>query len=231
MLFRSLMGLVLSLAVGRAVSRRGWSPVVATGLVLMLAGNALGLAWPENGAAMLAARALEGTSYAVLGLVGPILANASGAGAHMPLVFALTAAWIPHGQIAAGVLAGATPGEWRWLWWGGLLSTAVVLVWSLRLGLRRRFAGFAMGGRAEGARLTPRERLGMVLVAATFLLWSMQYFAFMTWLPEYLVTARGLEEPVRLLDIEDAALEEHVGGVGERRAGRQDLLEIGRAHV
>jgi hypothetical protein len=39
---------------------------------------------------------------------------------------------------------------------------------------------------------TTDQRRLLYLVASIFLLWSMQYFAFMTWLPQYLVEVMAL---------------------------------------
>jgi hypothetical protein len=46
--------------------------------------------------------------------------------------------------------------------------------------------------RAHG-RISPRQRSELIAAASIFLLWSMQYFAYMTWLPQYLVEVMGLD--------------------------------------
>ncbi len=192
-------GLLLSLALGRLIERRGaYAPVLAA-LALMLAGGALSLALPAAGLAVLAGRALEGVGFAVLAIVGPVLANTHASARHLPIVVGLTAAWIPIGQLAAVLLAPvafAVHG-WQALWWLGLALALALALWTWRLETRRRVA---LGPRPPqprasepGAdRLDPARRLSLALVAGVFMLWSCQYFAFMTWLPQYLVEVHGL---------------------------------------
>ena len=43
-----------------------------------------------------------------------------------------------------------------------------------------------------GAELTPHQRRNLMIAGGVFMLWSCQYFAYMTWLPQYLVEIHGL---------------------------------------
>ena len=65
-------------------------------------------------------------------------------------------------------------------------------LWALAL---RRHDAFATPGATERAhgRISPRQRSELIAAASIFLLWSMQYFAYMTWLPQYLVEVMGLD--------------------------------------
>ena len=58
--------------------------------------------------------------------------------------------------------------------------------WSFAL---RRHAALAApsGASPQRIRPTPQQRHELYLTAAIFLLWSLQYFAYVTWLPQYLV--------------------------------------------
>lgn len=192
----AVIGFFFSIWAGRALARRGVAPVLLFGFALMLAGNALSLAAPQSGGVMLAGRGLEGAAFAILALVGPIHATASASDRHLPLAVALAAAWIPNGQIIAGLMAHVSlqADLWRPLWWGGLVFTAALMVWTTNLARARRLGErpIAHTESAEGPqRLSRRQLVAMILASLTFTAWGMQYFAFMTWLPEYLVEVHG----------------------------------------
>lgn len=192
----AVIGFFFSIWAGKVLARRGVAPVLLFGFLLMLAGNALGLAIPQNGSVMLTGRGLEGAAFAILALVGPIHATASASERHLPLAVALAAAWIPNGQIIAGLMAHVSlqSGLWRPLWWGGIAFTAALLIWTFRLSRARRLGErpAAHAPAAEGPhRLSRAQLVAMILASLTFTAWGMQYFAFMTWLPEYLVEVHG----------------------------------------
>jgi MFS family permease len=193
----ALAGLLLSLPLGRLVQRTGTAGPTLAGLGVMVLGNAVTLAWPENGWIVLAGRAFEGAGFAVLAITGPVLANAHASARHLPLVVAMTASWIPVGQLAATALA---PAAFAWTGWQGLwvvaiLAAAGMAAWTLRLRAGHRVdlaAGFGPAAAPEAAPPSPRQRRNLLLAAAIFMLWVAQYFAYMTWLPQYLVEVHGL---------------------------------------
>lgn len=197
----ALAGLLLSLPLGRLAERRGAYAPVMGAFALMLLGGALALAVPESGAVMFAGRAVEGIAAAALAIVGPVLAQRHAAARHLPLVIGLTAAWIPVGQLSAVLLAPAAlaAGGWPALWLIGLALTAALagLVQRLHSGGRvalgpRRPPPAGAAAEAQAPGLTARERTSVALAAAVFMLWTCQYFAFMTWLPQLLVEVHGL---------------------------------------
>jgi MFS family permease len=196
----ALAGLVLSVWAGSLVERRGAVAPVLAAMGLMFAGCALTLLQPASGLVVLAARALEGLGFTVLGVAGPVLANANAPPRSTSLVMALSATWIPVGQLSATALAPlalATSG-WSLLWWLGMAGAVVAAGATLTL---RGDPGVVLAPavRADGAPPasrsgTPRrrERTTLLLVACVFGLWSGQYFAYMTWLPQYLVEIHAL---------------------------------------
>jgi MFS family permease len=194
-------GLLLSIPLGRAIQRHGAANLILAALVLMTMGSALVVAAPESGWLVLAARGLEGVAFAVLAISGPVLANASASPAALPLVIGLTATWIPVGQLTATFLAPlaiATAG-WRLLWYLGIAGAVVFALWTLMM-KRRRHPGLApateVGPRrqpADTSTLDAGRKRALILAGAVFMLWSGQYFAYMTWLPQYLVEVHGLD--------------------------------------
>ena len=192
----ALVGLLLSVPLGRAMHRHGAASLLLWALALMIAGNALALTAPSSGWLMLASRALEGVAFAVLAIGGPALANANASREAMPLVAGLVASWIPAGQLAATFLAplAFAIGGWRLMWYAGMAVTALFMV----LTLVNRACGrivLSAPGPAQPSGSVPFsdfERRGLWLNGALFMLWSGQYFAYMTWLPQYLVEVHDL---------------------------------------
>jgi len=193
----AVAGLLLSLLLGRVLTRRGTALPVLAALGLLLAGNLVALWLPESGWSVLAGRALEGVGFAVLAIAGPLLANAHAAAGHLPIVVALTAAWIPIGQLAATAAAPAAFATLGWpgLWWLAILLTLALMLWTWRI---RHSAALESAGPAPtrpgapGTVYSAGQRLRLALAGAVFMLWACQYFAYMTWLPQYLVEAQGL---------------------------------------
>ncbi|RMD61935.1 MAG: MFS transporter [Alphaproteobacteria bacterium] len=193
----AVAGLTLSWSLGRFLSRAGIPGPVLGALALTVAGSALTLMWPEQGWLVLGARAIEGVGFAVLAIAGPVLANASAAPRHLPLVVGLTASWIPVGQITAIALAppAFAAGGWQGLWWAGIAASLGFAVATLRL---RTGGHVDPAGTDEGAGLAVHPAIDaarfrrLMLAGAIFMLWAGQYFAYMTWLPQYLVETQGL---------------------------------------
>ena len=187
----AIAGLLLSVPLGRAIQRYGAEDLVVMALGLMMIGIVMVLAWPESGWLVLAARGLEGVAFAVLAISGPVLANASASSRQLPVVIGLTATWIPVGQLSATLLAAwlAAGGDWRVMWHIGFAAAAafaaIALLASHGAGAPSR-RGDPAAPPAPAA-LTRTQRANLVLAGAVFMLWSAQYFAYMTWLPQYLV--------------------------------------------
>jgi MFS family permease len=154
---------------------------------------------PESGWLVLAARGLEGIAFAVLAIGGAALANANASQRALPLVAGLMATWIPVGQLSATFLAplAIATSSWRMLWYLGIGATALFFLWTLV----NRSSGRVLLAPSRGASpdkpagddgITPQQRGALILTGILFMLWSGQYFAYMTWLPQYLVEVHGL---------------------------------------
>lgn len=194
----AVFGLVLSIPLGRIIQRHGAGLLVLLGLALMVAGNLLTLLVPSSGWLVLTARGLEGVAFAVLAIGGAALANANASRRALPVVAGLMAAWIPVGQLTATVLAPVAVGvaSWRLLWHVGIAATLIFFLWTLlnmatgRVLLTPPVTGNAPP--ASGADITSWQRRALIITGIIFMLWSGQYFAYMTWLPQYLVEVHGL---------------------------------------
>ena len=190
----ALAGLLLSVYAARLVERRGAAAPVGAGMAIMLAGTLLSLLAPEHGGLMLVGRGLEGVAFAMLAVCGPVIAHASAAPRQIPIVIGLTAMWIPVGQLSATALAPlafALHG-WTLLWWAGAAGCVAFLVLTPRLRGMPALAAAPPATRAQRPALSRRERGALTIAALIFGLWSGQYFAFMTWMPQYLVEVHHL---------------------------------------
>jgi len=197
----ALAGLLLSVWLGALIGRRGPGALLLIALALLAAGSALSLAAPESGLLVLLGRGLEGIAFAVLAISGPVIAQASAPPRMLPIVIGLTAAWIPVGQLSATLLAPialATVG-WRALWYLAIAGALAFAVWVWAATRADAVALVPRAGAAPEPPLGARERLSLILAAAVFTLWSGQYFAYMTWLPQYLVEEHRLGVAAALL--------------------------------
>ena len=184
----ALSGLVLSVAAGGAVARRP-ALVVSGALGLFILGNLITLIWPHLAWLNLAARALEGLSYAVFALAGPAIANRCAAEKDLSMVAGIMAIWVPVGQILALAVGFLTfeAHSWRPVWWVSLVLTAAIALWirGCWATVRDTLAGLATQKADDGPSV--KERRILWFSSLVFAIWGGQYIAFMTWLPDYMV--------------------------------------------
>jgi MFS family permease len=198
----ALVGIAVSLQIGRLIERLGPLKPLLAGMGFFILGSAVALGWPQSGLLVLLGRGLEGLGFAVVAIVGPVLANAHASPRHLPIVIGLTAAWIPVGQLTATLAAPislATIG-WQGLWWLSIVASLGFALWALWL--RRDGAGLltqalappSPAGVAEPrhSKLSTKQTAALSATGVIFMLWAAQYFAYMTWLPQYLVEERAL---------------------------------------
>jgi MFS family permease len=184
----ALVGLIASAAIGRKLDRNMGIGVAAL-IGLTVIGVTLALAAPQSAPVMLLSRGLEGLAFAIAAIAGPAIAAAAAKPRDLPLVTGLLAGWIPIGQIAAALAALALH-DWHGLWIFGLLMGLPLGLWAWVL-LRAPRSGKAV---ARPAALHPdaAQRKQLILAGTIFMLWSGQYFAFMTWLTQYLTSVLAL---------------------------------------
>jgi MFS family permease len=184
----ALVGLIASAAIGRKLDRNMGIGVAAL-IGLTVIGVTLALAAPQSAPVMLLSRGLEGLAFAIAAIAGPAIAAAAAKPRDLPIVTGLLAGWIPIGQIAAALAALALH-DWHGLWIIGLLMGFPLGLWAWVL-LRAPRSGKAV---ARPAALHPdaAQRKQLILAGTIFMLWSGQYFAFMTWLTQYLTSVLAL---------------------------------------
>ncbi len=187
----ALAGLLLSTWAGRRLRRFGPRQLVFAALLLTLVGSGLGLLTPFYPDVMLVSRAIESVGYAILSVVGVVLAVGAAAPRDKSLAAALWATWIPVGQVMAALVSipALEFGLWQLGWVVGMALCIPALILNRTMGRRSG----AMPAPAEpddpvAHGQEPPLSLGYrLLPALVFALWSGQFIAYMTWLPEYLV--------------------------------------------
>jgi MFS family permease len=191
-------GLILSVPLGQRVEKIGLVPLAIGALGLMCLGNLLGVILPESGILMLISRGIEGMAFAGMAIIGPVLANRHVSTRWLPVVVSLTAIWVPVGQLLSTVLApyAIVHLGWQWLWYFGILLSVFLMLWTAWLSHRGMFALSPQRVTKVSSKntsvLSPQERYLLMAAAVIFMMFSIQYFAFMTWLPQYLIEAHGL---------------------------------------
>ncbi len=200
----AVAGLALSFGFGAALQGPHLGKYLQGAFVLFIVGSLIAIAWPNHGWNMLAARGVEGISFAILAVAGPALCTAHAGRTGLPLAAALVATWIPAGALLSSAITTtvSSSGNWQVLWWAGILLTLAMSAWTHWLSKQRAVL------RPNGAIATERDadlapskedqsvlgwqRRAQFLAAALFALWSCQIFGFMTWLPQYLVSVQDL---------------------------------------
>ena len=189
----AVAGLLLSIPVGRSIRTGQVKAAILFGLIAMLMGNLLCLIDPSSEWLFLCGRLLEGVSYTIMGVVGPVIINRQAPPQRYPLVISLLSLWIPVGQIAAALINAALIGSFGWqgVWWSGVVFTLATLLWASRIRLPE-FTSPVMDPGRSGNALFRQEWVALITVTAVFMLWTGQYYAYMTWLPQYLIERHGL---------------------------------------
>jgi MFS family permease len=198
----ALSGLLLSLRLGELIQRHGAVVFLYAAFAMFTLAALAMMIWPENGWLFLAARAVEGVAFAILAIAGPSICTANAGPGGLAIASGIVAAWIPVGGliaslVAAGIGLDEGGGDWRVLWAAGIAGAAALAFWTWRL---HRQGGIDLGRPHTDTATTvqaakpaaPTQWRDMTLAAFLFTLWSVQFFAYVTWLPAYLVEARGI---------------------------------------
>ncbi|MDJ0894955.1 MAG: MFS transporter [Alphaproteobacteria bacterium] len=190
----AVVGVLLSVPLGRAMERGHLWSLLWMALALLTAASVIVPLQPQLGYVVLAARGAEGVAFAVLAIAGPALMTASVSPRDATVAAGLFATWIPIGQAGASLIAQPflAANLWHPLWWLAAVITlcAAAACWWLR----RARPGTGRAGQAAAASggAAPRSPTALYLGAVIFTLWSAQYFAASTWLNAFLIDRHGL---------------------------------------
>lgn len=183
----AVLGVVGGIPTGAAVNRFGDRRLLAFGLLALALGSIAGAAAPGFGL-LLAARTLEGFGFLLVVVAAPALLQRIAAAADRDIVFGIWSSFMPAGM-AIALLIGASLDGWRGFWQANaVLAAAFALLLLAVVPARPRGTGDAPSWRALGrdAALTITSG-GPLLSGATFALYSLLYFALISFLPVLLM--------------------------------------------
>jgi predicted MFS family arabinose efflux permease len=173
----AVLGALGGVAAGSVVARAGDRRMLVLGLVATALGAAMAV--PTHSFAMLlASRVVEGLGFVLITVAGPTVLARLVRPADQNAALALWSCFMPAG-IALAMLTGPWFDDWRSLWAAAAVAAGVIgglLVWRVPA---------APGGAEAPSRVRVSEvwRAGPVVLAATFLLYSLMFFALFSFLP------------------------------------------------
>lgn len=217
------IGLAGGIATGALVGRFGARRVMITGLLVTMAGAAIG-ALVTGLAGLLVARVIEGAGFLLVTVAAPSLLDRVVRPSDRDLAFSLWSCFMPVGM-AAAMLAGPLFEDWRMMWWASsVLALAICLLVPL-----------VVPGGEEGQPLSwhrlRRDTFavlgagGAVGLAVTFALYSLMFFAVFSFLPVLLMERLGVSHQTAGLL---GALASAVNVIGNLAAGLLLTRGVGR---
>lgn len=187
------LGVVGGMAAGFVFSRFPLRLVIVFGLGLIAGGSFLGAAAPDA-PVIIASRVIEGIGFLAVVIACPTLLRSMVTPRSQQVAFALWASYMPVGTALIMLLGPSLMlGDWRWLWTlNGIVAAAhAVLILAIRPSGRRMQAAAPVKPTVHD--VTAIFKAGTpVLLALTFTLYTIQYFALTTFLPTFLVDQMGL---------------------------------------
>lgn len=187
------IGAVFAVAVGLLSDRAGPRRLMLAGVAFLGAGSLMG-GLAGDGALLLVARFLEGFGFVGVTVTAPKLIAAAARPRDHGLAFGIWGAYMPLGMAIAMLLAPALLAAvgWRGFW---LASAALVALFMAALAWRLRprcwpaaFESRALDRRGVRATLV---RPALWLFGLCFALYTLQWFAIMSWLPTFLIETQG----------------------------------------
>lgn len=181
----AVLGMVGGIPVGTLAIALGARSVLLLGLLAVAVGAFLGAAAPRF-PMLLASRVVEGLGFLLITIAGPAILQRVASPARRDLAMAVWSCFMPTG-IALAMLAGLWLTDWRVIWQvtGALAVIAIVLV---LLTVPKSDGGAAPSWTAlagdAGAVLSAR---GPLLLALTFALYALMFFALFSFLPVLLM--------------------------------------------
>jgi predicted MFS family arabinose efflux permease len=181
----AVLGMIGGIPVGTLAISLGARRVLLLGLAAVAVGAFLGAAAPRF-PMLLASRVLEGFGFLLITIAGPAILQHAASSAQRDIAMALWSCFMPAG-IALAMLAGLWLTDWRVIWQvTGALAVVAIVLTMLTVPLVSgggRPSLTALSGDA-GAVLSER---GPPLLALTFALYALMFFALFSFLPVLLM--------------------------------------------
>lgn len=191
----NVVGAVLGAVAGIYSDRAGARRVMLVCLWALAMGSLTGALAPDSGW-LLASRTLESFGFVGITVSGPRLLVAAAPPRDHALALGLWSTYMPTGMALAMFLAPAVlaVGGWRGLWWGNaavIAAFTIVLTWATAARRWPAAPGPQRGGASLAAVAATLRRRGPWLLAGCFAVYTVPWFAVMTWLPTFLIETQG----------------------------------------
>ena len=187
------IGAVAAVAVGLLSDRAGPRRLMLVGAAFLGVGSLMG-GLVSGSAWLLIARFVEGFGFVGVTVTAPKLISAAARPRDYGLAFGIWGAYMPIGMAIAMLIAPALLDAvgWRGFW---LVSAALVALFVAALGWslhpRRWPAAFDSQALDWSGVRTTLARAALWLFGLSFALYTLQWFAIMTWLPTFLIETQG----------------------------------------
>ncbi|WP_313694645.1 MFS transporter [Achromobacter mucicolens] len=186
----SVLGMVGGIAAGGVIARFGARRMLILGLAATAAGTAAGALAPTYGL-LLGSRIVEGLGFLLVTVAGPAALQRIVAGGRRDFAFALWSCCMPAGM-AIAMLASQAFDDWHAYWWcAGIAACAALVSIAVLAPPTPRGASLSWQGLRQDTADT-MGAAGPVLLALSFTLYSLMFFALFTFLPVLLMEQLGL---------------------------------------
>ncbi|WP_447989599.1 MFS transporter [Achromobacter spanius] len=188
----SLLGVLGGIAAGGVIARFGARRMLLLGLLATALGTTLGAMAPSYGV-LLASRVIEGLGFLIITVAGPAALQRMVSASGRDFAFALWSCYMPTGM-AVAMLASQAFDHWQAYWWcaGAAVAVALASVAALvPVGESTTSASLSWRGMRQDT-VDTLGAAGPVLLALSFTLYSLMFFALFTFLPVLLMEQLGL---------------------------------------
>jgi predicted MFS family arabinose efflux permease len=186
----SILGMLGGIAAGGVISRFGARRMLLLGLAATAAGTAIGALAPGYGV-LLGSRVIEGLGFLMVTVSGPAALQRIVTAGSRDFAFALWSCYMPAGM-AVAMLASQAFGDWHAYWWCAGIAAGVALACvALLAPSTPRGASLSWRGLRQDT-VDTAGAAGPVLLALSFTLYSLMFFALFTFLPVLLMEQLGL---------------------------------------
>ncbi|MFJ3459950.1 CynX/NimT family MFS transporter [Achromobacter spanius] len=186
----SILGMVGGIAAGGVIARFGARRMLILGLASTAAGTAVGALAPGYGV-LLGSRVIEGLGFLMITVAGPAALQRIVTGGRRDFAFALWSCYMPGGM-AIAMLASQAFDDWHAYWWCAGVAAGVALASIVVLAPPTpRGAALSWQGLRQDT-VDTMGAAGPMLLALSFTLYSLMFFALFTFLPVLLMEQLGL---------------------------------------
>ena len=186
----SILGVIGGIAAGGVIARFGARRMLLLGLAATALGTAAGATAPGYGV-LLASRVIEGLGFLMITVAGPAALQRMVAASNRDFAFALWSCYMPAGM-AIAMLASQAFDHWQAYWWCAGAAVVVALACVAALAPATPGTASLSWGRLRQDTADTLGAAGPVLLALSFTLYSLMFFALFTFLPVLLMEQLGL---------------------------------------